>query len=139
MGGLQVAVYREDFTVESHRSKELLLITDEVENVLRNSGIKAGICLVYTPHTTAAISINEAADPDVRQDMILGFNRLSPNSVQYSHKEGNSPAHLLASLIGPSESIPIIDGNLDLGVWQGIYFCEFDGPRVRKVYVQVLG
>lgn len=132
-------VYREDFTVESHRSKELLLITDEVEEILRTSGVKEGICLVYTPHTTAAISINEAADPAVRQDMILGLTRISPSLIQYSHKEGNSPAHLLASLIGPSEAIPVVDGKLDLGVWQGIYFCEFDGPRVRKVYVQVLG
>ncbi|HHY18553.1 MAG TPA: YjbQ family protein [Firmicutes bacterium] len=132
-------VYREDFTVESHRSKELLLITDEVEEILRTSGVKEGICLVYTPHTTAAISINEAADPAVRQDMVLGLTRISPSLIQYSHKEGNSPAHLLASLIGPSEAIPVVDGKLDLGVWQGIYFCEFDGPRVRKVYVQVLG
>jgi secondary thiamine-phosphate synthase enzyme len=134
-----VPVYREDFTVESHRSKELLLITDEVEEILRTSGVKEGICLVYTPHTTAAISINEAADPAVRQDMVLGLTRISPSLIQYSHKEGNSPAHLLASLIGPSEAIPVVDGKLDLGVWQGIYFCEFDGPRVRKVYVQVLG
>ncbi len=95
-------VYREDFTVESHRSKELLLITDEVEEILRTSGVKEGICLVYTPHTTAAISINEAADPAVRQDMVLGLTRISPSLIQYSHKEGNSPAHLLASLIGPS-------------------------------------
>lgn len=132
-------VYREDFTVESHRSKEVLLITQEVASILRKSGMQEGICLVYTPHTTAAIAINEAADPDVLDDMILGFNRLSPSLIQYSHKEGNSPAHLLSSLIGPSEAIPVKDGKLDLGLWQGIYFCEFDGPRVRKVTVQVLG
>ncbi|MDD2431282.1 MAG: secondary thiamine-phosphate synthase enzyme YjbQ [Firmicutes bacterium] len=131
--------FQDDFTVKTNKVKEIILITDQVADVVKRSGIESGICLVYAKHTTSAISINEAVDPSVRLDLVTAFNHLSPQLEQYRHMEKNSPAHVLASLVGPSEAIPVRDKALFLGTWQGIYFCEFDGPRIRKVCVQVLG
>lgn len=113
-------------------------ITSMIKDAVAASGVKDGICVVYTPHTTAAITINENADPDVVRDMILGLNKISPDRSEYRHMEGNSPAHIKSSIIGCSETLIINNGNLLLGTWQGVYFCEFDGPRTRKFYVKIM-
>lgn len=126
----------ESITVQSRASEELIDITDQIRSSIERSGITDGVCLVYTPHTTAAITINENADPAVRKDMIKGLRHLKFDEVNFSHAEGNSPAHLKSSLIGCSEMVIIENGRLCLGTWQGIYFCEFDGPRTRTVLVK---
>ncbi|MDO4850769.1 MAG: secondary thiamine-phosphate synthase enzyme YjbQ [Actinomycetota bacterium] len=114
-------------------------ITDKVRDAVRESGVEQGICLVFCPHTSAAITINENADPDVRRDLRFALRETFPDRSEFRHREGNSAAHLKSSLLGCSELIPIDQGKLALGVWQGVYFCEFDGPRDRRFYVQVLG
>ena len=124
--------------VKTHFRDELVDITSEVKRVVKQSGAQTGICLVYTPHTTAAITINENADPDVTSDIIKGMNSLKLESVHFNHSEGNSPAHIKSSLFGCSETLIIENGMLQLGTWQGLYFCEFDGPRNRKVYIQIM-
>lgn len=116
-------------------------ITSQVKQAVRESGVSEGLCTVYCPHTTAAITINENADPDVQRDLKFALidafgDRDRP---EYRHFEGNSHAHLKSSLVGASETIPICNGSLVLGTWQGIYFCEFDGPRHRKFHVQIVG
>ncbi|MBP7734867.1 MAG: secondary thiamine-phosphate synthase enzyme YjbQ [Spirochaetes bacterium] len=126
----------ESITVQSRASEELIDITGQIRSIIERSGITDGVCLVYTPHTTAAITINENADPAVRKDMIKGLRHLKFDEVIFSHAEGNSPAHLKSSLIGCSEMVIIENGRLCLGTWQGIYFCEFDGPRTRSVLVK---
>ncbi|MDD2426682.1 MAG: secondary thiamine-phosphate synthase enzyme YjbQ [Eubacteriales bacterium] len=113
-------------------------ITAAVESYLRESGIESGICLVYCPHTTAAITVNENADPDVRKDMLLGLNRTFPDDPDYRHYEGNSSAHLKSSTIGCSTLLIIEHNQLVRGTWQGIYFVEFDGPRNRHYYVKLI-
>lgn len=113
-------------------------ITRTVEESLAKSGVKDGICVVFCPHTTAGITINENADPDVRHDLLLGLSRAFPDRPEFLHAEGNSAAHLKASCVGSSVTVPIEDGRLVLGIWQGIYFCEFDGPRNRNYYVKIL-
>lgn len=117
---------------------ELIDITRDVSEIIRASDISDGICLVYTPHTTAGITINENADPDVRTDIIKGLSHLNFESVRFKHMEGNSPAHLKSTLTGCSEHIIIEKGRPVLGTWQGIYFCEFDGPRSRQVFVKII-
>lgn len=114
-------------------------ITARVRQIVRESGIEEGLCVVYCPHTTAAITINENADPDVVRDLKLALADIFPDRRDFRHAEGNSAAHLKSSAIGASETIPVTGGAMALGTWQGIYFCEFDGPRHRKVYVQVVG
>lgn len=114
-------------------------ITAQVKIAVRESGIEEGLCVVYCPHTTAAITINENADPDVVRDLKLALADTFPDRREFKHAEGNSAAHLKSSVIGASETIPVTGGAMALGTWQGIYFCEFDGPRHRKVYVQVVG
>ena len=117
----------------------LVPITDGVRNAIRDSGVANGICTVFVPHTTAAVTINENADPTVPRDILHVIDRIIPfDETGYGHAEGNSAAHIKASLFGSSESIPIQDGRLVLGTWQGIYFCEFDGPRTRKVHIKIL-
>lgn len=113
-------------------------ITSMVNDAVSMSNISDGICVVYTPHTTAAITINENADPDVVKDLLFAYNKLMPDMPEFNHAEGNSAAHLKSSLTGCSETIIIQNGKLLLGTWQGIYFCEFDGPRTRKFYVKIL-
>jgi secondary thiamine-phosphate synthase enzyme len=112
-------------------------ITSRVAEAVRNSGIDEGTCLVFCPHTTAAITINENADPDVIHDMLIGLDRAFPDRSEYRHSEGNSAAHLKSSCVGASETVIVTGGQLLLGTWQGIYLCEFDGPRTRRVFVQV--
>ncbi|HWR45053.1 secondary thiamine-phosphate synthase enzyme YjbQ [Sporomusa sp.] len=113
-------------------------ITAKVREIVRRSHIGQGICQVFIPHTTAGVTVNENADPDVVADMLAVLDRMVPN-LPYRHREGNSPAHVKSSLVGCSISLPVVDDDLLLGTWQGIYFCEFDGPRRRNVWVQVMG
>jgi secondary thiamine-phosphate synthase enzyme len=101
------------------------------------SGVEQGLCVVFVPHTTAGVTINENADPAVCRDIVAELNKVIPFDDNYAHSEGNSAAHLKSSLVGQSLTVPIEDGKLALGAWQGIYFCEFDGPRTRRVYVMV--
>jgi secondary thiamine-phosphate synthase enzyme len=112
-------------------------LTDRVATVARQAG-GTGLCHVFVPHTTAAVTINENADPSVVRDLLAKMARLVPSDEDYTHAEGNSDAHVKASLFGSSVTVPVADGKLMLGTWQGIYFCEFDGPRTRTVHVQFL-
>lgn len=114
-------------------------ITSEVREAVKNSGVKDGLCVVFCPHTTAGITINENADPDVVKDMLLGLSKAYPDRPEFRHLEGNSHAHLKASALGASETLVLTAGRLLLGTWQGIYFGEFDGPRTRSFYVKILG
>ncbi len=125
--------------IQSRKQVEMIDITREVCAVVREQGIAAGLAVVFTPHTTAAVTINENADPDVCHDMVMAINRLVPMQDGYRHLEGNSAAHLKSSLVGVSEALIVSNGEIQLGTWQGIYFCEFDGPRQRRVQVQVVG
>jgi secondary thiamine-phosphate synthase enzyme len=124
-------------TTKSHQ--ELVDITAEVQRAAGELGVADGVCFIYTPHTTAAITINENADPDVRRDIVRGLAHFQLEKVDFAHMEGNSPSHVKSSLVGCSEAVFIEGGRLVLGTWQGIYFCEFDGPRSRKVMVKALG
>lgn len=130
----------EAFDIQTTRRTEFVEITDRVRQALRRTDIQRGICIVYCPHTTAAITINENADPDVVHDMLAWLNRTIPKEQpDFRHGEGNSDAHIKSSLVGASATVLVENGDLVLGRWQGIYFCEFDGPRTRRVQVQCLG
>lgn len=113
-------------------------VTHEIEQEITKSGVKEGMCVVFVPHTTAGVTINENADPDVQRDMETGLSKIAPFNAGYLHSEGNSDAHIKASLIGSSQTIIIENGKLKLGTWQGVYFCEFDGPRTRNLYIKVI-
>ena len=113
-------------------------ITRKVAEIVRLSQVKQGVCQVFVPHTTAGVTINENADPDVVDDLLSALNTMAP-ALRYRHGEGNSPAHLKSLLTGSSVMVPVEAGILQLGTWQGIYFCEYDGPRQRKVQVQIIG
>lgn len=126
------------FSVSTSSRNQLIDITDKVEDYVRRSGVTDGICVVFTPHTTAAITINENADPSVKSDILHKLAQLFPQRDNYDHSEGNSDAHLKSSVIGCSETIVINQGSLVLGTWQGICFCEFDGPRSRHFFVEVI-
>ena len=128
------------FEVETRERNQFVEVTDRVRAAVRASGVASGFCVVYCPHTTAAMTINENADPDVVHDMLLWFDRVIPQHQSgFRHGEGNSDSHIKASLVGSSVTVMIDGGDLVLGRWQGVYFCEFDGPRTRTVYVQVVG
>jgi secondary thiamine-phosphate synthase enzyme len=125
------------FTVQTKRRNELVDITEQVRQSLARRGLKEGFGVVYCPHTTAAITINESYDPDVAHDMLLWLERAVPQSVAgFRHGEGNSDSHIKASLVGPSVTVLVNAGELLLGRWQGVFFCEFDGPRSRQVHVR---
>ena len=126
------------FTVSSVQQTELIDITEQVATEVNKSGTTNGIIIVYVPHTTAAVTINEGADPSVKSDILMALNKIVPWQDAYKHLEGNSPAHIKTSLVGPSELMIIENGRLALGTWQAIFLCEFDGPRTRKVYVKWL-
>ena len=127
------------FEVRTTRRTEFVEITEQVQKAVDAARIKDGLCVVYCPHTTAGITIQENADPDVVHDMLLWLNQHIPKDVPgFRHAEGNSDSHIKASLVGPSVTIPVEDGQLAFGTWQGIYFCEFDGPRTRSVNVTFL-
>jgi len=125
--------------IKSHKPTEMIDITREVCNAICADDVTDGLAVIFTPHTTAAITINENADPDVCRDMIVGINKLVPLQDDYHHLEGNSAAHIKSSLFGASETVIINKGVVALGTWQGIYFCEFDGPRQRQVQIKVIG
>jgi len=128
----------DEIRVATERQVQLQDITYEVQQKVTSSGIKEGLAVLFVPHTTAAVTINENADPDVTIDLINGLNELIPLQNRYRHHEGNSAAHIKSSLIGASEQIIIRNGKLLLGTWQGIYFCEFDGPRTRKLHIKLI-
>ena len=123
--------------VKTTSHTEMKDITRLIQKTVMDSGVKDGLCTVFIPHTTAAVTINENADPDVVKDFTMELSKIVPWEDGYLHMEGNSAAHLKSSMIGFSEQIIIDNGRLVLGTWQGIYFCEFDGPRHRKVYVKI--
>lgn len=129
----------ETLRVKTARRTQLLDVTTLVEKVVRASGAASGVCYVYVPHTTAAVAINEHADPDVARDLEGVFDRLVPQNGPYRHSEGNSDSHAKAVLVGASQTIFIEKGKLALGTWQGIFLCEFDGPRERQIWVKVVG
>ncbi|MBI1738562.1 MAG: YjbQ family protein [Acidobacteria bacterium] len=124
--------------VKTARRTELLDITREVQRAIRGSGVKSGVCHLYVPHTTAGITINENADPDVPRDIEAAMDRLVPKDGPYKHYEGNADAHIKSTLTGVSLSVEIEGGELQLGRWQGIFFCEYDGPRQREVHVRIV-
>jgi secondary thiamine-phosphate synthase enzyme len=125
-------------TLETRRREEFLDLTPKLQEFLDEQGVREGALLVFNPHTSGGLTINEGADPDVKRDMLAALARLVPERGDYRHAEGNSDAHLKASLMGSSVTIPIAEGRLQLGTWQAVYFCEFDGPRSRKVVLQLL-
>jgi len=126
------------FEVKTNNKVEFLDITKEVERIVDMSNTLDGICTVFIPHTTAGITINENADPDVREDFLMELDKIVPLKDNYKHMEGNSAAHIKASMMGLSQTLIIEEGKLLLGTWQGIYLCEFDGPRTRKVHVKIM-
>jgi secondary thiamine-phosphate synthase enzyme len=128
------------FDVRTRERAEFIEITDQVRQAVQRGGVRRGLCVVCCPHTTAAVTVNENADPDVVHDMLLWLNRTIPRQqAGFRHGEGNSDAHIKASLVGSSVTLLVEDGDLVLGRWQGVYFCEFDGPRTRTVRVRTLG
>jgi secondary thiamine-phosphate synthase enzyme len=124
------------FSVKTSTQTEFIDITRSVQEAVKKTGVGDGICIIFVPHTTASVTINENADPSVVQDILMELNKIVPFKNQYRHMEGNSPAHIKASLLGCSQIVFVESGKLVLGTWQGIFFCEFDGPRNRKVYVK---
>jgi secondary thiamine-phosphate synthase enzyme len=128
------------FEVRTRKRSEMIEITDRVREAIGATGVKEGLCVVYCPHTTAAITINENADPDVVHDLLLWYDRSVPKEQPgFRHAEGNSDSHIKATMVGPSVTLLVAAGEPVLGRWQGVFFCEFDGPRSRTVQVQVVG
>lgn len=125
-------------TVKTDRREQMIDVTSQVQKEVADSGIKSGMVVCFAAHTTAAVTINENADPDVTRDILYKLNKEIPKDEGYHHGEGNSDSHIKSSLVGASEIVLIEDGRLVLGRWQGIYFCEFDGPRQRKMLVKVI-
>jgi secondary thiamine-phosphate synthase enzyme len=136
----KMKIANESFIVSTNRRCELIDITDKIEKIVADSDISEGTAVVYCPHTTAAITINENADPDVVHDILLMLSELIPHRHSgYQHSEGNSDSHVKSSIIGCSKTIPLSAGKMQFGTWQAIFFCEFDGPRRRTVHVQITG
>lgn len=127
-----------ELTLQTHQRTEFLDITAKVQQIVKESGITSGIVVVYSPHTTAGLTVNEHADPAVREDIADTLERLVPRSPSYRHLEGNADSHVKTSMMGPSLALIVEQGRIQLGRWQGIFFCEFDGPRRRSVWVQVV-
>ena len=125
-------------SVKTREKTELIDVTGEIARLVEKAGIDQSLCMVFVPHTTAAVTINESADPSVKSDMLKVLNQIIPWEANYRHLEGNSAAHIKTTLVGSSELIAIENGRLVLGTWQGIFFCEFDGPRSRKLHVRIL-
>jgi len=128
-----------ELKVTTHRRTEFIDITAEVQKAVERTGVRQGICVLFVPHTTAACTVNEHADPDVVRDILSKLGELVPEDDRYRHVEGNADSHIKATLCGASETLLIENGRIVLGTWQGIFFCEFDGPRSRKVWLQVIG
>jgi len=125
-------------SVKTRQRTELVDITSDINRLIRKSGVDQGLCLLYVPHTTAAVTINESADPSVKADILMVLNEIIPWEANYRHMEGNSAAHIKTTLVGSSELIAIENNQLALGTWQGVFFCEFDGPRSRKLHVRLI-
>ena len=125
-------------SVKTRETTELVDITSNINRLVQESGVDQGLCMLYVPHTTAAVTINESADPSVKSDMLMIINQIIPWEANYLHLEGNSAAHIKTTLVGSSELIAIENQQLVLGTWQGIFFCEFDGPRSRKLQVRII-
>ena len=125
-------------TVKTQKKTQFIDITSQIQEAAKKQDIDSGLCFVFVPHTTAAVTINENADPAVPSDMLNVLNTIIPWDLDYKHLEGNSAAHVKSSLVGASELIAIENGQLDLGTWQGVYFCEFDGPRTRHVSIKFI-
>jgi len=125
-------------SVKTSSRTELIDITSKIAKLVKESGVTEGQCMLYVPHTTGAVTINESADPSVRGDILMVLNQIIPWDANYRHMEGNSPAHVKSTLVGASELVAIENGSLVLGTWQGIFFCEFDGPRTRKGHVRII-
>ncbi|HDD43335.1 MAG TPA: YjbQ family protein [Candidatus Desulfofervidus auxilii] len=128
----------EIISLNTTKRTQFIDITNKIAEVIRRIGIKNGLCIVYVPHTTAGVTINENADPSVAEDILNILNQIVPWQANYKHLEGNSPAHIKASIIGSSVLVIIENGHLVLGTWQGIFFAEFDGPRSRKVFIKCI-
>lgn len=126
------------FPVKTRSRTELVDITGDVQAAVRETGVRDGFCMIFVPHTTAAVTINENADPTVKDDMLKVINKIIPWDDGYRHLEGNAAAHIKSTLVGASELVAVVDGKLQLGTWQGIFFCEFDGPRSRKIHLHFL-
>jgi secondary thiamine-phosphate synthase enzyme len=126
---------KQTISVNSRSRTELIDITGQVQEAVKKSGLKDGVCHLFVPHTTAGITINEGADPSVKRDILTSLNRLVPFEGDYQHAEGNSAAHIKTTMVGTSAVCFIEDSQLVLGTWQAIFFCEFDGPRTRRVYI----
>ncbi len=125
-------------TVRTGSHTELLDITRQIQEAVRESGVQEGFCHLFVPHTTAAVTINENADPSVKADILMVMNQVISDREAYGHLEGNSPAHIKSSLFGPQLTLLVSGGRLVLGTWQGVYFCEFDGPRTRRLHLKVV-
>ncbi len=124
--------------VKSLSREEMVDITREVAEMVREENVDNGICIIYTPHTTAGITINENADPDVKRDILMALGKIVLDDFPYKHSEGNSPAHIKSAIIGNSRIVFVEEGRLCLGTWEGIFLCEFDGPRKRRVFVEII-
>jgi secondary thiamine-phosphate synthase enzyme len=127
-----------EIQLQTRKQEEFISITRILREAVEKSGTKDGIVIIQVPHTTAGITINESADPDVVNDIVRMLNVMIPDRFEYLHQEGNSPAHIKASLFGSSALVIIKEGDLMLGTWQGVFFCEFDGPRSRKIWVKII-
>jgi secondary thiamine-phosphate synthase enzyme len=127
-----------EINIRTNSHVEMIDITASVQAVVSEKNVQSGCCIVFTPHTTAAVTINENADPDVPRDIIAALEKAVPQNIHYRHSEGNSPAHVKSSLVGASETVLIENGRLVLGTWQSLFFCEFDGPRTRRVVIKVV-
>jgi len=129
----------ETCTIKSNSRNAFIDITSEIQEIVSESGIRAGYCVLHVPHTTAAVTVNEGADPSVQTDILTYLAERVPHRGTYRHMEGNSDAHIKSTLVGVSQVLPVEDGRVVLGTWQSIFFCEFDGPRTRRVHVQLIG
>ncbi|HBT20787.1 MAG TPA: hypothetical protein DEA47_05440 [Peptococcaceae bacterium] len=128
-----------EIEVKTSKKEEFIDITKKIKDIVYRSGIKRGLCVVFVPHTTCGLMVNENADPDVIRDISAMLKKIVPDHMDYQHREGNSPAHIKSTLIGSSEYFIIDGGSIVLGTWQGIFLAEFDGPRHRKVWVKIIG
>ena len=126
------------FSLTTTSQMELIALSEKIDALIQKNSVSSGICYLFNPHTTAGLTINEGADPDVGDDIIKGLLHMVPSNLAYRHFEGNSPAHIMSSLIGSSLIVHIANGKLQLGTWQKIFFCEFDGPRTRKVHWKIV-
>lgn len=127
-----------EIAVTTHSKTEFIDMTTRIQDAVAREGMASGLCMVYVPHTTAGVTINESADPSVQRDILMVLDRMVPARADYRHLEGNSPAHVKASLMGASALVGVTGGRLVLGTWQGIFFCEFDGPRSRKMHLRFI-